>query len=313
MAGLLSFLAGGARAGIAADTGRLQGEEVRRQREARTLLDQLKAQQEGEEHALRMQTGQATIKNLTDLIRERNAPPEESFGNPFEAMQGGNRVFVERGNRGTMRTLEGYTPPPASTTQPTGPTRGTKEYEDMLRREAAARASGGGGERGAQLPAPAIEKMIELDDLIGQSSRASKSLGSAVAGGKNVTGRALGVVPVPNWVRNFVGQGGEEGTGVRAELANISSSIFKMRSGAAVTPQEFSRLEPFLANDDDDESIAMIKLRKLREALADIKRIRLENYSKYGKLGASTPETVNNDDGETVTTSTGRTFRVVTP
>lgn len=187
---------------------------------------------------------------------------------------------------GVTRPLSGYTPPPKA---PTGggqvPVRGTKEYEDMLRREAAARASGGGGERGAQLPAPAIEKMIELDDLIGMTKRTRKSLAQAVNEGNNVTGRAGGVVPIAGWLRNTFRQGGDAGIGVRSELANVSSTIMKMRSGAAVSDQEFARLEPFLASDDDDESVAMVKLRKLATALEEMKRIRLENYQRYGKPG----------------------------
>lgn len=287
MAGLLSFLGGLNQAAMAADTGRLEGAEVKRRREHQTLTDQLARERQAAQDQL-------TERNLLSMIAARDAEtaraaqPQSRNIDPNSPEGIEARLDYER----QVRQL-----PSARPSAPQGPVRGTPAYEDMLRREAAARASGGGGERGAQLPAPAIEKMIELDDLIGQAQRASQSIGSAVAAGKNVTGRVGGVIPVPNWLRNAVGQGGDEGTAARAELANISSSIFKMRSGAAVTPQEFSRLEPFLANDDDDESVVMIKLRKLRQALDDIKRIRLDNYQRYGKPGIAVPRGVDEDTG----------------
>ena len=294
MGSLIDFLGMGAVAKTKADAAALEGGNIKRDREQKDLLAALARQRQEAQDAQAAQTAGLQQRNLLDLIRERNEPPvapPETFGTPFEAVESGKPVFVERGNRGTTRTLQGYSPPqkPVAAPGAQGPTRGTPAYEDMLRREAAARASGGGGERGATLPAPAIEKMIDLDDLIGMTKRARMSLGAAVNEGRNVTGRAGGIIPVANWIRNAVKQGGEVGIGVRSELANVSSTIMKMRSGAAVSDQEFARLEPFLASDDDDESVAMIKLRKLATALEEMKRIRLENYQRYGKPGIAQP------------------------
>lgn len=283
MAGLLSFLAGLNQAGLAADTGRMQGQAVKRKDERQTMLDQLAQERQAAQDA--QEAERSTLLNqLTQAqIGKMNAPP----------VPVAPEMTYDR-ERGGYVSPEGFKPVPGlpqipRATTPQTPVRGTPEYNAMLEAEARARAAGGGGERGAQLPAPAIEKMIDLDDLIAQSNRASRSLGAAVASGKNVTGRAFGFIPLPNAARDIFKQGGDEGVSARSDLSNIASSIMKLRSGAAVSDAEFARLEPFLPSNNDDEALAMIKLRKLREALEDLKRIRLENYQRYGKRGLEQP------------------------
>jgi hypothetical protein len=313
MADLLGLLTGGLTAGTNVANARSEGRAIKRDREQADLLAELERQRRAEQDKQATYSRDLQNRNVLDQIRERSEAPVVAPPKPDYEFHDGQRVDM---GTGTATPIQGYTPPQKPAPAGSGtPQRGTPEYLQMLKDEAAARATGGGGERGAQLPAPAIEKMIELDDLIGMTKRARVSLGEAVRDGKNVTGRVGGILPVANWIRNapLVRQGGDAGTAVRSELANVSSTIMKLRSGAAVSDQEFARLEPFLASDDDDESVAMIKLRKLSAALEEMKRIRLENYQRYGKPGAQGIETISDDDGESVTTSTGRTFTRVNP
>ena len=115
---LLSLLGAGGTVATRARTAALRGTRAGEAEREASVLARLKAQQEAEDRGLANETERLQQRNVLDLIRERNEPPpapDETFGAPFEAMEGTNRVFVERGNRGTTRTLQGYTPPPKPT------------------------------------------------------------------------------------------------------------------------------------------------------------------------------------------------------
>lgn len=173
------------------------------------------------------------------------------------------------------------------------PDAGLTEYQRLslaLQRDRLNKPQGGG-----KLPTSAIEKMIDLDAVTSLAQNAKSSLESAVAAGKDVSGRIGGIVPVPSWIRNQVGQGGEQGQSARNLLGDLTSQVGKMRSGGAITPQEFNRLEAFLPNQNDNENVISIKLKNFIKTLEDIKRIRIANYAKYGGVGSSPNEMPQED------------------
>lgn len=154
---------------------------------------------------------------------------------------------------------------------------------DLRRRELGARVK---GETGVQLSGPAIEKLIALDDAISAASDATTAMESAKTAKADVSGRVGGVLPVPGWVRNQLGQGGDVGRSARSKIGNLTSMIGNLRSGGAITPQEFERLETFLPTANEDEAVVEGKLKDFNAFLQQMRKTRLEAYQKYGKGGA---------------------------
>ncbi len=54
--------------------------------------------------------------------------------------------------------------------------------------------------------------------------------------------------------------GAKDFTEYRSVVDNMGSTLLKMRSGAAVTPQEFERLRGFIPQINDDEATAATKI-----------------------------------------------------
>lgn len=139
-----------------------------------------------------------------------------------------------------------------------------------------------------KLPTSAIEKMIELDSVSGLADSALNAVDAAVKSGANVTSRFGKFVPSSAWAMNAAGVGGQKGQMARGHITDLLSLVGKMRSGGAITAQEFSRLEGFLPTVDESEESVTNKLKNFKKTLADIKRIRIENWKKYG--GVASPD-----------------------
>ncbi len=137
--------------------------------------------------------------------------------------------------------------------------------------------------------------MISLDNLESLANRTRKAFVDAGTGGSKPTGRVAGLVPIPSWVRNQVGQGGDLGQSARNLLGDFLSTVGKERSGGAITPQEFTRLETFLPTVNDDPGVILSKMRTFLTTLAEIKKNRVGAYQKYGKGGMAA--TAGNDQG----------------
>ena len=73
-----------------------------------------------------------------------------------------------------------------------------------------------------------------------------------------------------------------EGISATAALSNLASSIMKDRSGGAITPQEFVRLEPFLPSKFEDEEKNRQNLIDLRAELERIHEERLNALEASG-------------------------------
>jgi len=139
---------------------------------------------------------------------------------------------------------------------------------------------------GQALPNSAIERLISLDTARSAAQDAIQAVAAANKIDLNITGRHFGVVPEPNWLRNVRGQGGELGRSARSKIGNLTSLIGNLRSGGAITPQEFERLEQFLPTKDDDEKVVEGKLNDFFKHLDDIRAIRIKAYQQYGRAGA---------------------------
>ena len=312
MANLLELLGMGATAATGAKAAQLEGQAIGDQKRQADLLAQIKQEQEAADRAQRAQMNAMQMRNIESQMREREAPTPIT---PKRQIVDGQIVDIDAG---TAAPIRGFTP---TVKEPTPKPRRTQVVDGQLVDLDTGVASPLQGYTppppkvtpgGLQLTAAQIEKLNTLDEVTSLARNTTLAMERAVGAGKNVTGRIGGVVPVPAWTRDQFGQGGEEGMSARNLLGNLVSTVGQMRSGGAISPQEFDRLEAFLPTANDDESVVAVKLKNFVATLENIRRIKLTNYQQFGKGGGG-PETLDDDGGETVTTSSGRTFKAVNP
>lgn len=134
----------------------------------------------------------------------------------------------------------------------------------------------------ARLPATAVNDLAELDALMGQGREVAQALAGAVRNKTNATGRVGGLLPTPTFVKEFVGQGGKEGSNVRDAISNLFATIAKQRGGSALSASEIALLERYVPNENDDESRALMKSNRFVRELDRIKRSKVENFRKAG-------------------------------
>ena len=104
------------------------------------------------------------------------------------------------------------------------------------------------------------EQIAQYDDLVRQGKQAETLLSEVgintgmIASRVRKAGAALGFA--------------EDFTRYRSVIDNMGSALLKLRSGAAVTPQEFERLRGFIPAINDDESTALTKIQEFYSELA---------------------------------------------
>lgn len=134
---------------------------------------------------------------------------------------------------------------------------------------------------GKILPSNLVDKLAMFNAMVKSASGAKDKFDRAVAAGKDVTG------PIRGRVTGSLGQMLGLGTdplevSARGAMTNIASQIMKERSGGAITPQEFERLEPFLDMKNVTEGVAAQKLVDLINELHLIREERLNALEGSG-------------------------------
>lgn len=115
-----------------------------------------------------------------------------------------------------------------------------------------------------QINAAGREQIAQYDDLVRQGKQAETLLSEVgvntgmIASRIRKTGAALGFA--------------EDFTRYRSVIDNMGSALLKLRSGAAVTPQEFERLRGFIPAVNDDESTAQTKITEFYKELETAKQ-----------------------------------------
>lgn len=144
------------------------------------------------------------------------------------------------------------------------------------------------------VPSSVALRLGALEHLAGMTTTAETALQGAVDQGVNATGAVFGRLSP---ALRGMGRIDPAAVSAQAALANIASEIMKARSGGAVTPQEFERLEPFLPSRNDDEQVALQKLRDLHAYLQQSRESELESLeaasydvSRFRQRGGTPPE-----------------------
>lgn len=79
------------------------------------------------------------------------------------------------------------------------------------------------------------------------------------------------------------GMTGQDFTNLNSAISNMGSILLRMRSGAAVTPQEFERIAGFIPSINEDEKTAKMKIERFYTAIAEAKQnyINRQTQSTY--------------------------------
>ena len=140
-----------------------------------------------------------------------------------------------------------------------------------------------GGQQGRPLSQNLADNLGTFGALMATGDDALQKLDAAVAAGKDVTGAIRGrITGSIGQALHIPGSSDPMEVSARAALANVASSLMKERSGGAITPQEFVRLEPFLPSKTDDEAVAR---QKLVDLLGNLKTVREERLNALEASG----------------------------
>ena len=188
------------------------------------------------------------------------------------------------------------------------PQRGTPEYTQMLRDEAAARSQGSASGRPVQSDRVAATTVVQLAENFKNLDLVQQAL-AAVAGRPESFGFKRGAAIIPG-----MGQLGEainqrvdpEGVTARQLVGQVSAMKIKDISGAAVTVSEFPRLAAFVPLVWDTPEKIRANLERFERELRLVIES-LQNGATLASMGVGGAG-VSRD---TVSTSTGRTFQRV--
>lgn len=118
------------------------------------------------------------------------------------------------------------------------------------------------------------EKIKSIDDILDITRRARAPLAEGQASGERVSGRLGRVIPIPNSWRLEFDVGGKPGRQLTMLIGDLTSRVGNLRSGGAITPQEFERLESFLPTMNDKPDVIEWKLNEFETTLKNAKERR---------------------------------------
>lgn len=158
---------------------------------------------------------------------------------------------------------------------------GIKARKDLARYEAGLKpVPGVGGSPGKILPASAVSDLSDWQGMLDATREARGAFNDLK--GANATGAFVGRFG------GLLGQfghppGGEAGVRANSRLSNITTALGKLRSGGAITPQEFERLVGLLPQKtDDEETVIKPKLAELEDYVGRVIQRKLDGFEEAG-------------------------------
>lgn len=137
---------------------------------------------------------------------------------------------------------------------------GTLSLDDLtptVRGQIAGELASAGYQRTANINAAQREN-IDGYDLLKREAEAAKAILD--------TGLKTGMFDsAAGKLKSAVGYGNNDFIQYRSSIDNMSSYLLKLRSGAAVTPQEFDRIKGYIPQVNDDEKTAQTKIKRFFE------------------------------------------------
>jgi hypothetical protein len=204
----------------------LQEEGLQQQGSLREAM--LKHQKELQDERLKFQGEIATARNEAAEARAKL-----NLGNRPIQIDNQGRPFVLDATTNSMRPIEGDARFPIP-----GANQGRQQQP-------------------RRLPVGEVEKIAGVNAMIDMANSAKQRLTALMEKGVNASGPVAGRLSM---FAEAVGRVPKDVIDLRATLANIGSREMLERSGAAVTPQEFERLRPYLPSKNDREQDLVTKL-----------------------------------------------------
>jgi hypothetical protein len=309
MSNILAALVGGLGAGAQSlGASRFQEQEQRRREEAAEQMRIKTAQEQGEQRRQLAQTADADrlrartagANSIRALFPDFEAPDgdfdpqvvlrgmldRETSERQREREAGLNSRFTE-GIDGRLRQIEalGNNNMAAINARLAANQDLTRAQIERLNAQTERdRAMSGAAGQGPPKKALPVTVQKEIDQLADVHSVVASALESVQQPGAN---KAVGFrnrvasVLLPDALANDAkNMMDKDGVAVRAKIANVFSTIGKLRSGGAITASEFERLRPFLPDDGERIEVSTQKLQGLEEAYRDIIQRRLDVYSQ---------------------------------
>lgn len=129
------------------------------------------------------------------------------------------------------------------------------------------------------LPTTYSKQINEMGDVLRAVQGAKEGLSQPGAdkaiGRQNLVANILLPASLEGTVKDYFNP---EGTAIRARVGNLFSAIGKLRSGGAITDQEFQRLMRFLPSDDMPTATAAARLNELESEYSNMIQSRLDQW-----------------------------------
>jgi hypothetical protein len=217
-----------------------------RQREMVPFMQDWRAAQTGKANA---DTGLVKERTVTEPVRRENI--QAQMGKTIaQTVTEGERPALVRAQ--TSRALR----PPAAGSGVTG---------------------GEGGGRG--LTSGSATAISDMRALLNVTRDAQKAFTSEALGDANPTGLFAG--PLAK-VGARTGTNKTATTVAHSRLANIATALGKLRSGGAITPQEYERLEGLIPHSGQDEQVVRDKLTELDRYLSMYLKEKIDTFGESG-------------------------------
>jgi len=271
MPSLLSYLARAAPGVLArGQQGRMQGEQLRRQQD---LAEQQR--QDAENRVIEQHIMDAA--RFAEQQRQFNVSQQATADERTEARK--YRESMDTYNRARQAEQDARAAAAAALAQ-SNADRIYGIQKDRLEIEKRRLERMGQPKPGKPVSEAGANALAVTQGLLKSATDLRAKFGQFVAEGQNVSGPIRGrMSPILQAFRRQP----SEVTNAQAGLANLSSDIMKARSGGAITPQEFERLEPFLADRNTDEVSAQDKLASLVQELGRVQEEKLEALEDIGR------------------------------
>lgn len=157
--------------------------------------------------------------------------------------------------------------------------------------------SGSGGPKPRELPSGAGRGIADLRTLLDVTRSAKEAFGDL--GDTNATGAFAGRIA---GIAGQLGLSNPKADVARSRLANISTALGKLRSGGAITPQEYERLVDLIPNKNEDEEKVRTKLTELEGYLNTALDQQVTTYGETGydvsRLQGGKPAPIQGGDAD---------------
>lgn len=195
------------------------------------------------------QTNAPIFEATKETVFKENAKPQETWSDPYEIIVGGKKAQVQKSSTGRVQPVVQDT----STT--------------IIDRKS------GETKPGKVLPAGQLEALSDASQILKTLSEAQGISGNVDTG--PIAGR---------WqsLKQFAGMSSDNFNQLKQKISTVENIMLKLRSGAAVTEQEYKRFLNEMPTVNDDEKILKTKFANATKYMEELLDGKLATYEEGG-------------------------------